>query len=828
MIDRLRKQGIGSVQGPDELQTRIRELERQVAMNADLETALHELEKKYEESVERRDCQARQLFGIRSMIGMPELILDESWHIVGFSPDFPLFTHNIYEYANRNKHIKELIGERNFDRIVNYMENVRTLEDLPYDEGAPWDLAYEGPGISDRIDDSWVQYRNSPKCRWDIVEIDGKRCFQHQPHVQDEVDCYLMSVEEYGGADEDIRVLFRTRTSRLEENIRDLSIILSGASGAEKTNPDYIGYTICTAAAVNRYARIQKYCANLFLRPETLRTDTEYEIVVERTGGRIQRSLTNLTTQESFPLLTTIDSHAVYDGQNHIGFTTYSGEALFYDIKIFKRKSRFPIEKFKITFDLELEIDEENLKGKVFRLKIGRDRSMFKPLYILLLEDITQRKEAERALLASEEKYRALFEESKDALCVISRDGRFIEANPAMLSLFGYTKNEFHRLDASGIFVNPADQRRFLRDVEKAGSVRDYEIKLKKNNSTVMDCVCNSTLRLDRNGIIWGYQTTITDITERKRLMKKDTPFFGANSAMAKIRELASLAAENDTPVTLTGETGTGKGLLARWIHENSRRNSRPFVEINCSCLKGEMLASELFGHLRGAFTSAVQDRKGLIHLADGGTLFLDEIGNMSIGVQAEFLKVIEEKEYRRLGEDRVRKSDFRLICSTNMDLFEETRKGTFRQDLFFRINVFPIHIPPLRKRMEDFESLVQYILGTLGAPNLEVSAEVMHQLGHYSWPGNIRELRNLLERALILCRGCKLSIKDFPGIEAIAPPAARSRLYLDMRDQEKDHILEMIEKMGGNKIKAAKMLGISRATLYRKLRDISRPSTAT
>jgi len=238
-------------------------------------------------------------------------------------------------------------------------------------------------------------------------------------------------------------------------------------------------------------------------------------------------------------------------------------------------------------------------------------------------------------------------------------------------------------LDVREIYVNPEDRVIFQREIEKKGYVRDYEVRLKKKNGTEMDCVIASTVRRDKEGNIRGYQTSINDITEQKRLVKKDPPYFGTSPSMRKVRELVSMAAESDTTVALMGETGTGKGLLAQWIHEHSRRNSRAFVEINCSGLKGEILASELFGHARGAFTSAVQDRQGLIQLADGGTIFLDEISNMSLNVQAEFLKVIEEKQYRRLGENKVRKSDFRLICSTNKDLFEETRQGRFRQRRF-------------------------------------------------------------------------------------------------------------------------------------------------
>ena len=188
-----------------------------------------------------------------------------------------------------------------------------------------------------------------------------------------------------------------------------------------------------------------------------------------------------------------------------------------------------------------------------------------------------------------------------------------------------------------------------------------------------------------------------------------------------------------------------------------------PFVEINCSSLKGDLLSSELFGHVRGAFTSAVQDRQGLIEVADGGTLFLDEIADMDQSVQAQFLKVIEDKCYRRLGDAGVRKSNFRLIAATNRNLLDEVHAGRFRSDLFFRINIFPICIPSLKERNDDLPGLVRHILSFLGSPDDEISAEVMSLLMSYPWPGNIRELKNVLERALLIARGAPLRPGAFP-----------------------------------------------------------------
>jgi DNA-binding NtrC family response regulator len=307
-----------------------------------------------------------------------------------------------------------------------------------------------------------------------------------------------------------------------------------------------------------------------------------------------------------------------------------------------------------------------------------------------------------------------------------------------------------------------------------------------------------------------------------QRLVKKVQPHFGEHSLMKKVLELATLAAENDSPVLLQGETGSGKGVIARWIHENSPNSSSPFVEINCSNLKGDLFASELFGHAKGAFTSANQEKPGLIEVADGGTLFLDEISDMPLNVQAEFLKVIEEKHYRRLGEVVVRRSEFRLICSTNQDLLKKTREGSFRQDLYFRINVFPIQLPPLRDRQEDIPDLAAFLLDSLSAERVELPAEVLKLLCSYPWPGNVRELKNILERALLLSHGGELSPKHFSGLDGFTFQVENPDSILSLEDIEKFHIRSVLDQFNGDTRKASEALGVSLATLYRKMKKIN------
>ncbi|MDD2582425.1 MAG: sigma 54-interacting transcriptional regulator, partial [Desulfuromonadaceae bacterium] len=256
-----------------------------------------------------------------------------------------------------------------------------------------------------------------------------------------------------------------------------------------------------------------------------------------------------------------------------------------------------------------------------------------------------------------------------------------------------------------------------------------------------------------------------------------------------------------------------------RWIHQHGARAANECVELNCSGLRGEMLAREIFGNVRGAFTSADKDRKGLLDIADRGTLFLDEIGDMGIDVQAQFLKVLEDKSYRRLGDVKLLRSNFRLICATHHDLDSLVSSGRFRQDLMYRINTITIYLPPLRERMDDLPALVAFLLQSLGSNSTVISDDIMKTLRDYPWPGNIRELKNVLERALLLTpHDAKLRQVHFSSLIQNRPhlPTPNRRT---VQEVEKEHIRAVLDQTGGDIEKAAKSLNISRATLYRRLK---------
>jgi len=310
----------------------------------------------------------------------------------------------------------------------------------------------------------------------------------------------------------------------------------------------------------------------------------------------------------------------------------------------------------------------------------------------------------------------------------------------------------------------------------------------------------------------------------RHKRLSEDTPsaYFGVSEQIEKVKEYSRVASINDSVVLLLGETGTGKGVFARWIHDHSSRKDGTFVELNCSSLRGELLRSELYGHTRGAFTSAIKDRQGLIEVADGGTLFLDEIGDMDLEVQAELLKTIEEKKFRRIGENKLRQSDFRLICATNRDLVEASKEGKFRTDLYYRICVFPIHLPSLRERKNDIAGLLNYLLRNHGYKHFPLNRDLVKALSRYPWPGNIREACNMVERALLLAQGEPLSTAHFPGLDEVTIPLHKSEDMWDLDEIEKYHIIRAMEHFNNDKIMVSKALGISLSSLYRKLDSIN------
>lgn len=313
----------------------------------------------------------------------------------------------------------------------------------------------------------------------------------------------------------------------------------------------------------------------------------------------------------------------------------------------------------------------------------------------------------------------------------------------------------------------------------------------------------------------------------RLRRAQPDAPpqIIGASRPMRELFDLIARAARAESNVLITGESGTGKELVARAIHDGSGRIGE-FVAVNCAAIPAELVESELFGHTGQAFTGARAARAGLFESADGGTIFLDEIGELPLGIQPKLLRTIQEGTIRRVGDSREKTIDVRVVAATNRDLEQEVRENRFREDLYWRLNVIQLHVPPLRERAFDVPLLVEYFLQKSArgksAP-LEISPEALALLTAYSWQGNVRELENTIERAVALARGAVLTPDDLPdriktgGSSSIVLAKAKSR-RLTLVELEREYILEILRETGGNKSKAAEILGLDRKTLYRKL----------
>ena len=308
-----------------------------------------------------------------------------------------------------------------------------------------------------------------------------------------------------------------------------------------------------------------------------------------------------------------------------------------------------------------------------------------------------------------------------------------------------------------------------------------------------------------------------------RRVRQAIDPFIGTSAAIRTLAKQAGRFLTTESPILILGETGSGKGVLARWLHENSPRAEEAFVDLNCAGLSRDLLETELFGHEKGAFTSATASKQGLFEVAHRGTIFLDEVGDVDLQIQPKLLKVLEDKRFRRVGDIRDRQVDVRLIAATHQDLNQLVRENKFRDDLYFRISTIPLFFPPLRERIEDIPIVAQYLLdkvsADLGRGQIQLGDDSLKALQSYPWPGNIRELRNVIERAVLLSEGNSIGLRDlnFVGHANAGTPVLDSRLTL--LQLEKQHIQRVLEEERGRVEKAASRLGIPRSSLYQKIK---------
>ena len=314
----------------------------------------------------------------------------------------------------------------------------------------------------------------------------------------------------------------------------------------------------------------------------------------------------------------------------------------------------------------------------------------------------------------------------------------------------------------------------------------------------------------------------------RKELQRgsgRDDSIVFRSARFREVYDLTLQVAESDANILILGESGTGKELIAGTVHANSTRTGKPFVSLNCAALSDTLLESQLFGHVRGAFTGAVMNQRGLIEEADGGTLFLDEIGDVSPAMQAKLLRVIQEKDFMAVGSTRPRSVDVRFVAATNKDLTVEVAEGRFREDLYYRLNVITIELPPLRERREDIEPLALHFLDTYTRRMKKhirgIAPDALKLLNDYDWPGNVRELENVIERAVILCRSEQITAPLLPvSTRREAHPPAAAALLVGLDEIERRHIESVLAQTGFNKSRSAAILGISRKTLDRKIAE--------
>jgi PAS domain S-box-containing protein len=474
-----------------------------------------------------------------------------------------------------------------------------------------------------------------------------------------------------------------------------------------------------------------------------------------------------------------------------------------------------------------------------------------------------KRKRAEEALMASEKRFRALFESAPIGVSINNPQGTFVQVNKSLQEMIGFTEEELQQVNF-GAITHAEDiaqsKQLFVEMVQGERKGFQVEKRYVKKNGDVMWASTNCAAIWDEGGIFVYTFAMVEDITKRKqaeqalreamakveelknRLQAENVylqeeirthhnfeEIIGSSPAMRKVFQSVEKVAVTDTTVLITGETGTGKELVARAIHNLSPRKDRPLITVNCAALPAGLIESELFGHEKGAFTGAVARKKGRFELADGGTLFLDEVGELPLETQAKLLRVLQEHSFERVGGTQPLKVNVRVLAATNRDLQEQVNHGAFRADLFYRLNIFPIPLPSLRERGEDISLLTNYFVARfarrMGKKIDRVSHGALERLMRYPWPGNIRELANLIERAVILCDGGMLQ-PDHLGLTEHIPTAVASEIaqVATLQETERDHILKTLEKTNwivGGPAGAAQLLGLNRTTLLARMKKL-------
>jgi PAS domain S-box-containing protein len=500
-------------------------------------------------------------------------------------------------------------------------------------------------------------------------------------------------------------------------------------------------------------------------------------------------------------------------------------------------------------FEIRLQMPDGSMKHVRVTARPSRD-SADNFEFVGAVTDVSEHRQAEAMIRERETELRQILDLAPQLISVYGPNRERLYANRVMLDYLDISLEEWRQSPGRGKYFHPDDDMRidgfFDRTVARA-SADEMELRLRKGDGTYRWFLARFNPLRDEQEQITHWYVTGTDIEDRKQAEDRlrsenvslreeiDKAFMfeeivGTSPALQAVLSRISKVARSDSTVLITGETGTGKELVARAIHRRSNRASRAFVSVNCAAIPRDLIASELFGHEKGAFTGATQQRLGRFELANGGTLFLDEVGELPPETQVALLRVLQEHEFERVGGTRPIRADVRIIAATNRDLQAAIRGGSFRSDLFYRLHVFPIEIPPLRERGEDIALLVEYFIDRyarkVGKNIRDISKKTLALLLSYPWPGNIRELQNIVERSVLLCETESFSIDEswLPQQPSPAEPNDQIQLPLKLVAQEKNMIEAALKESRGQvsgPTGAAAKLGIARSTLESRIRSL-------
>jgi PAS domain S-box-containing protein len=440
--------------------------------------------------------------------------------------------------------------------------------------------------------------------------------------------------------------------------------------------------------------------------------------------------------------------------------------------------------------------------------------------------------------------WKSVVDTIQDGIMIVNPQGIIVSINRAFEDISGYKKSEIVGKPCTTINCTSCERVRRKEGCHwcvmfRKGHLKRQRCGLTHKDGRIVHILKNASVLKDQNGVVTGAVETMTDITDlvaketqiesyRRELDAEDRYYgmIGVSEPMQQVFELIANAARSDAPVIIFGESGTGKEMVARAIHDAGARGRQLYVKVNCAALNESLLESELFGHVKGAYTGAHKSREGRFEAANGGDIFLDEIGDLPLSTQVKLLRVIEEKVVERVGDNRPIKVNVRIISATNRDLPQLIAKGAFREDFYYRINVIPIHVPPLRDRIEDIPLLARSFFNRIllkSDKKLDgISKTAMDNLMAYGWPGNARELKSAFEFAFVSCPGGMIEADHLPPqISAIPQPrsAVQNPPNESLDDVKRRRLTEALKQANGNRSEAARLLGLSRTSVWNQMR---------